>query len=73
LIDQDQMTEAEVAAVVETAHKAGKPVIAHAHRMEEIRRGLKYGIDDFQHTGLGTAPGYPEDILQQLRQRNSAL
>jgi cytosine/adenosine deaminase-related metal-dependent hydrolase len=73
LIDQDQMTDEEVAAVVETAHRAGKPVVAHAHRMGEIRVGLKHGVDGFEHTGLGTAPGYPEDILQQLRERNSAL
>ena len=73
LIDQDQMTDAEIAAVVQTAHAAGKPVVAHAHRMEEIRRGLRFGVDNFEHTGLGTAPGYPEDILQQLRERNSSL
>jgi imidazolonepropionase-like amidohydrolase len=73
LIDQDQMTDAEVAAVVETAHAGGRPVVAHAHRMEEIRRGLRFGVDNFEHTGLGTAPGYPEDILQGLRERNTAL
>jgi imidazolonepropionase-like amidohydrolase len=73
LIDQDQMTEAEIAAVVQTAHAAGKPVVAHAHRMEEIRRGLQFGVDNFEHTGLGTAPGYPEDILQGLRERNTSL
>ncbi|MEW5915299.1 MAG: nitronate monooxygenase [Gemmatimonadota bacterium] len=73
LIDQDQMTEAEVRAVVETAHRLGKPVVAHAHRMEEIRRGLRFGVDNFEHTGLGTAPGYPEDVLQGMRERNSSL
>ncbi|MFN8667693.1 MAG: amidohydrolase family protein [Gemmatimonadaceae bacterium] len=73
LIDQDQMTDAEVAAVVATAHKNGKPVVAHAHRMAEIRVGLRHGVDNFEHTGLGTAPGYPEDVLQQLRERNSSL
>jgi imidazolonepropionase-like amidohydrolase len=73
LIDQDQMTEAEVAAVVETAHKAGKPVVAHAHREDEIRVGLKHGVDCFEHTGLGTEPGYPEDILAGLRKRNQTL
>jgi imidazolonepropionase-like amidohydrolase len=73
LIDQDQMTEAEVAAVVETAHRNRKTVVAHAHRMAEIRIGLRHGVDGFEHTGLGTAPGYPEDILQALRERNSAL
>jgi imidazolonepropionase-like amidohydrolase len=73
LIDQDQMTEAEVEAVVETAHKRGKPVVAHAHRMEEIRVGLKYNVDNFEHTGLGTAPGFADDVLQKLRERNSGL
>ena len=73
LIDQDQMTEEEVRAVVETAHKAGRPVVAHAHREEEIRVGLKYGVDCFEHTGLATEPGYPEDILQGLRKRNQTL
>ena len=73
LIDQDQMTEDEVRAVVETAHKGGKPVVAHAHREDEIRIGLKYGIDSFEHTGLATEPGYPEDILAGLRKRNSTL
>ena len=73
LIDQDQMTPEEVRAVVETAHRNGKPVVAHAHRMDEIRIGIAAGVDGFEHTGLGTAPGYPEDILQKLRERNSAL
>ena len=73
LIDQDQMTEPEVAAVVEAAHAGGLPVVAHAHREAEIRLGLKYGVDCFEHTGLGTEPGYPEDILEGLRRRNATL
>ncbi|MBK8248985.1 MAG: amidohydrolase family protein [Gemmatimonadetes bacterium] len=73
LIDQDQMTREEVRAVVETAHRNGKPVVAHAHRMEEIRIGLDAGVDGFEHTGLGTAPGYAPDVLQRLRERNSGL
>ena len=73
LIDQDQMTDDEVRAVVQAARAAGKPVVAHAHRMEEIRRGLKFGVDNFEHTGLGTAPGYPDEILQGLRERNTSL
>ena len=73
LIDQDQMTEEEVRAIVETAHKAGRPVVAHGHREDEIRIGLKYGVDCFEHTGLATEPGYPEDILQGLKKRNQTL
>jgi imidazolonepropionase-like amidohydrolase len=73
LIDQDQLTDEEVAAVVRTAHAAGKPVVAHAHRMEEIRVGLRHGVDNFEHTGLGTAPGYAPDVLQMLSERNASL
>ena len=73
LIDQDQMTDDEVRAVVETAHKGGKPVVAHGHREDEIRIGLKHGVDSFEHTGLATEPGYPEDILAGLRRRNQTL
>lgn len=73
LIDQDQMSDEVVAAIVETAHENGLPVVAHAHRAEEIRVGLRHGVDNFEHTGLGTAPGYPEDVLEGLRARNTTL
>jgi imidazolonepropionase-like amidohydrolase len=69
LIDQDQMTMEEVRAVVDEAHRHGKPVVAHAHRPEEIRRGIDAGVDDFEHTGLATAPGYSEELLALLRDR----
>jgi imidazolonepropionase-like amidohydrolase len=71
LIDQDQMTMEEVRAVVDEAHKANLPVIAHSHRPEEIRRGLAAGVDGFEHTGMAAAPEYPEDIMQMLRERTA--
>jgi imidazolonepropionase-like amidohydrolase len=73
LIDQDQMTPPEVQAVVDEAHRRRKPVVAHAHRPEEIRRGLVAGVDCFEHTGLATAPGYPDDILQAIRDRTAKM
>jgi len=73
LIDQDQLTPDEVSAIVETAHAAGIPVVAHAHRMDEIRVGLRHGVDAFEHTGLGTAPGYAEDVLAALGERNTGI
>ncbi|WP_257387379.1 amidohydrolase family protein [Tahibacter caeni] len=73
LIDQDQMSEAEVAAVIDEAHKRGKPVVAHAHRPEEIRRALKYGADCLEHTGLAAAPRYPDDIMDALRERTANM
>jgi imidazolonepropionase-like amidohydrolase len=71
MIDQDQMTMDEVRAVVDEAHKANLMVVAHAHRPEEIRRGLAAGVDDFEHTGLAAAPEYPEDIMTLLRERTA--
>ena len=73
MIDQDQMTQEEVNAIVDEAHKRGKTVAAHAHRSEEIRRGLKAGVDCFEHTGLATKPGYEDDVLQMIRERNATL
>jgi imidazolonepropionase-like amidohydrolase len=73
LIDQDQMTIEEVKAIVDEAHKHGKHVAAHAHRSEEIRQGLRAGVDCFEHTGLATKPGYDEDVLQMMRERNATL
>ncbi len=73
LIDQDQMTQEEVGALVDEAHRRGLSVTAHAHRAEEIRRGIAAGVDGFEHTGLGTAPGYPEDVLALLRNRGYTL
>jgi imidazolonepropionase-like amidohydrolase len=73
LIDQDQMTMEEVKAVVDEAHKHKLPVVAHAHRPEEIRRGLIAGVDCFEHTGLATAPEYPQDVLAMLRERTAKM
>ncbi|GIV30918.1 MAG: Xaa-Pro dipeptidase [Saprospiraceae bacterium] len=72
LIDQDQMTMEEVLAVVDEAHKHGLPVVAHAHRPEEIRRGLIAGVDCFEHTGQATAPEYAPDIMAMIHERTAS-
>jgi imidazolonepropionase-like amidohydrolase len=72
LIDQDQMTMEEVLAIVDEAHKNNLKVVAHAHRPEEIRRGLKANVDCFEHTGLATAPQYPDDIMQMITERTAS-
>ena len=71
LIDQDKMTLEEAQAVVDTAHERGLKVVAHSHRPDEIRRGLEIGVDNFEHTGLTTAPEYPEDIMRSLKERTA--
>ncbi len=71
LIDQDEMQMEEVNAIVGEAHRHKLPVVAHAHRPEEIRRGLEAGVDDFEHTGLATAPEYPEALMSLIRERTA--
>lgn len=71
LIDQDKMTLAESKAIVEQAHKRGLKVVAHSHRPDEIRRGLEIGVDNFEHTGLTTAPEYPADVIEKLKERTA--
>ncbi|TRX58683.1 amidohydrolase family protein [Fulvivirga sp. M361] len=73
LIDQDQMTLEEVKAVVDEAHKNGLTVVGHGHRPEEIRRGLIAGVDCFEHTGLASAPEYPADVMEMIRERTAQM
>ena len=73
LIDQDQMTMDELYAVVEESHKLGLKVVAHGHRPEEIRRGLKVGVDCFEHTGLSSAPNYPDDVMGMIKERTAQM
>jgi len=73
LIDQDQMTMAELKAVVDEAHANGLTVVAHGHRPEEIRRGLIAGVDCFEHTGLSSSPRYPDDVMEMLKERTAQM
>lgn len=73
LIDQDQMTMEEVHAIVDEAHKNGLKVVAHSHRPEEIRRGLIAGVDNFEHTGLSSAPAYPDDVMEMIKERTAQM
>lgn len=73
LIDQDEMTLEELKAVVEEAHKYNLKVVAHGHRPEEIRLGLQVGVDCFEHTGLSSAPYYPDDIMDMIRERTAQM
>lgn len=71
LIDQDKMALDVAQAIVTRAHERGMKVVAHSHRPGEIRRGLEIGVDNFEHTGLTTAPTYPADIVERLRERTA--
>ena len=71
LIDHDKMELKVAQTIVDEAHKRKLKVIAHSHRPNEIRRGLEIGVDNFEHTGLTTAPEYPADIIEKLKERTA--
>lgn len=71
LIDHDKMPREVAQAIVDAAHERGMKVVAHSHRPNEIRVGLEIGVDNFEHTGLTTAPEYPPDIIAALRERTA--
>ena len=73
LIDQDQMTFEELSAIVDEAHKHNLKVVAHAHRPEEIRLGLKVGVDNFEHTGLSSSPKFPDDVIEMINERTAQM
>ncbi len=73
IVDQDQMTAEEFKAVVDEAHKHSLKVVAHSHRPEEIRMGLEADVDCFEHTGLSSAPKYPDDVMKMITERTANM
>jgi len=71
LIDMDWMGIENARAVVDTAHARGLKVIAHSRRPEEINIGIDLGVDDFEHSGMTSAPDYSEAIKNKIMGRTS--
>jgi imidazolonepropionase-like amidohydrolase len=73
IVDTYKMSPTEVQAIVDEAHKAGKPVAAHAMYAEEIQMLLDAGaskIDTFEHTGLLVrSPKFKEDVVRTIVER----
>ncbi len=73
MIDQDKMHQSIVDAIVDEAHRHGLHVAAHSHKVGEILKGLRAGVDCFEHTGLATMPEYPKEVMRGIRLRNASL
>jgi len=73
LVDQDQLTDTELKAVIDTAHKFDLKVVAHGHRPMEIIKGLEAGADCFEHTGLSSAPEYPKNVMDAVKARTAQM
>ncbi len=65
---QPTYTEAELRAVVEAAHAAGRTVAIHASTPEGMRRAILAGADTIEHGNGGTA-----EIFRLMRERGVAL
>jgi imidazolonepropionase-like amidohydrolase len=61
-----QLSDAELEAIVDAAHSMGRRVVAHAHGVEGINAALRAGVDGIEH---GT---YLDDESIRLFRRNGA-
>jgi imidazolonepropionase-like amidohydrolase len=52
--DRLEMTDAELEAVIDEAHRNGLPITAHATNNESIERTVSFGIDVVEHGGKMT-------------------
>ena len=67
-----QFTVPELVALVDGAHRAGLPVVAHAHSLVGMQNALAAGVDGIEHfTGLSSAAGsqIDDDLLDEVARR----
>ena len=67
-----QFTVPELAALVDAAHDAGLPAIAHAHSLVGMQNALAAGVDGIEHfTGLSLEGGaqIDDDLLDEVARR----
>lgn len=57
---EPEMTPAEMAAAVETAHALGMKVAAHAHGDKAVRAAVKAGVDSIEHAAYGSRETFKE-------------
>jgi imidazolonepropionase-like amidohydrolase len=59
-------------AVVDVAHRAGKPVFAHPSNLAGLNVAIESGVDVLTHAAAMAGPWGPE-LIQRLRSHNMAL
>lgn len=63
-----QFTDAELTAIIETAHALGRRAAAHAHGKAGVDAALRAGIDSIEHGTYGDA-----DSFKLYKAKNAAL
>ncbi len=61
-----QMTDAELKAVVDAAHMAGRRATAHAHGTEGIKAAVRAGMDAIEHASL-----LDDEGIQLMKERGT--
>jgi imidazolonepropionase-like amidohydrolase len=67
-LGSQQLTDAELQAGIEEAHKAGRKAAAHAHGTDGIKAAVLAGIDSIEHGSFLT-----DEIMQLMRERATFL
>jgi imidazolonepropionase-like amidohydrolase len=65
-----ELSNAEIAAIAETAHAAGIKVTAHVDRAAALRRAVESGIDDAAHM---PRDAMPDELIALMVERGVAL
>ena len=70
-----QFTAAELTFLVDEAHRAGLPVVAHAHSLVGMQNALAAGVDGIEHfTGLTVqGPRIDDDLLDEVARRGVSV
>ncbi|MDQ4068487.1 MAG: amidohydrolase family protein [Actinomycetota bacterium] len=70
-----QYTVAELAAVVDEAHRFGRPVTAHVHGVAGIERAVAAGVDGLEHCGFWVEDGVRADqsLIERIAEQQIAV
>jgi imidazolonepropionase-like amidohydrolase len=63
------MTEDDIRAVVEVAHRRGVQVHSHLYEPEAIWGAIRGGTDVIQHAGSGGNPPYADELIAEIARR----
>ena len=67
-VGSQQLSEDELRAGVEEAHKAGRKVASHAHATSGIRAAVLAGVDSIEHGSFMT-----DEVLELMKERGTFL
>jgi imidazolonepropionase-like amidohydrolase len=70
---QPQFSEAELRALVDEAHRSGRPVAAHVHSTQAIRSAVAAEVDTLEHCSWLGDGGLDETLLATMAQRQTVI